>query len=86
MYVTSFSSISYRSNGEYWTQKRTQSESIHSVILDVYVLKAEPVMAQFQIEAPDPYTPHKWRTDLGMLVVLSAPDSVTCMCVFIEIS
>ena len=39
--VTSFSSISYYSNSEYWTQKSTHSESIHSVILDVYVLKAE---------------------------------------------
>ena len=26
---------------EYWTQKRTQSESIRSTILDVHVLKAE---------------------------------------------
>ena len=39
--VTSFSSIPYCSNSEYWTQKRTQSESIHSIILDVHVLKAE---------------------------------------------
>ena len=29
IYVTSFSSISFCSNCEYWTQKRTQSESIH---------------------------------------------------------
>ena len=41
MNVTSFYSISYCSNSEYWTQKHTQNESIHSVILDVYVLKAE---------------------------------------------
>ena len=41
MNVTSFSSISYFSNSEYWTQKRAQSESIHSTILDVHVLKAE---------------------------------------------
>ena len=32
VHVTSFSSISYCSNNEYWTQKRTQSERIHSVI------------------------------------------------------
>ena len=41
MFVTSFSSISYCSNSEYWTQKCIQSESIHSIILDVHVLKAE---------------------------------------------
>ena len=41
IFVTSFFSISYRSNIEYWTQKRTQSESIHYTILDVHVLKAE---------------------------------------------
>ena len=38
--VTIFSSISYYSNSEYWTQKRIQNESIHSTILDVPVLKA----------------------------------------------
>ena len=31
------------------------------------------VEAQFQIEAPDPYPPNKWRTDLGTLVVLPLP-------------
>ena len=40
-HVTSFSSISYCSISEYWTQKPIQSESIHSTILDVHVLKAE---------------------------------------------
>ena len=39
--VSSFSSISYYSYSEYWTQKRVQSESIDSTILDVHVLKAE---------------------------------------------
>ena len=41
VYVTSFSSIPYCSKRENWTQKRTQSENIHSIILDVHVLKAE---------------------------------------------
>ena len=39
--VNSFSSIPYCSNSEYWTQKRIQSESIHSIILDVHVLNNE---------------------------------------------
>ena len=39
--VTSSSSIPYCNNSEYWTQKRTQSDIIHSIILDVHVLKAE---------------------------------------------
>ena len=39
--VTSFSSISYCSNSKYCPQKHTQSESIHSIILDILVLKAE---------------------------------------------
>ena len=37
--VTSFSSIPYWRNSEYWTQKRTQSGNIHSIILDVHVAK-----------------------------------------------
>ena len=37
--VASFSSISYGSNSEYWTQKRTQSENIHYIILDVHAVK-----------------------------------------------
>ena len=37
--VTSPSSIPYCSNSDYWTQKHTQIESIHSIILDVHVLK-----------------------------------------------
>ena len=41
IYVTSSYSIPYCSNSEYWTQKRTQSESIYSIILDVHVSKAE---------------------------------------------
>ena len=41
IYVTSFSSISYCNKNGYWTQKRTQNESIHSIKLDVHVLKAE---------------------------------------------
>ena len=36
IHVTSFSSISYCSNSEYWTQKYTQNGNIHSIILDVY--------------------------------------------------
>ena len=32
-YVTSFSSISYQSNSEYWSQKQAQSGNIHSIIL-----------------------------------------------------
>ena len=39
--VTIFSIIPYCSNSEYWTQKRTQSERIHSIIIDVHILKAE---------------------------------------------
>ena len=35
--VTSFSSYSYCSNSEHWSQKRAQSGNIHSIILDVYV-------------------------------------------------
>ena len=45
--VTSFSSISYWSNSEYWTQKRIQSESIYSTILDVHVWKAERQICPF---------------------------------------
>ena len=37
IYFTSFSSISYWSNSEYWTQKCAQSGNIHSIILDVHV-------------------------------------------------
>ena len=37
LYVTSFSSISYWSNSDYWPQKHVQSGNIHSKILDVYV-------------------------------------------------
>ena len=37
------------------------------------------VEAQSQIKAPYPFPPNKRRTDLGTLVVLSAPDSVTCI-------
>ena len=40
-YVTSFSSISYCSNSEYWCQKCIQKHDIHSIILDVHVLKVE---------------------------------------------
>ena len=36
MFVTSFSSISYCSNSEYWFQKCAQSGNIHSVILDIH--------------------------------------------------
>ena len=39
IHVTSFSSISYWSNSEHWTQKGTQSDSIHSIILNVIVIK-----------------------------------------------
>ena len=54
---------------------------------DVYKVKAvykiigrtRVVEAKFQIEAPDPYPPNKWRTDLGTLVVLSGSSSVTKM-------
>ena len=35
--VTSFSSIPYCRNSEYWPQKQTQSGNIHSIILDVHV-------------------------------------------------
>ena len=35
------------------------------------------IEAYFQIEAPDPYPPNKWRTELGTLVVLSSVSSVT---------
>ena len=35
--ITSFSSISYWSNSEYWPQKCAQSGNIHSIILDVHV-------------------------------------------------
>ena len=72
------------------TQKRTQSESIHSIILDVHVLKAErltlrvfihiqgtrAIETQFHTGNPDPY-PHQRRTELGTLVILSTFDSVT---------
>ena len=36
VYVTSSSSILSCSNSEHWSKKRTQSGSIHSIILDVY--------------------------------------------------
>ena len=35
IYVTSFSSISYYSNSEHWTQKCAQNGNVHSIILDV---------------------------------------------------
>ena len=35
--VTSFFSILYCSNSEYWPQKHAQCENTHSKILDVYV-------------------------------------------------
>ena len=35
------------SDPKYWTQKRTQSKSIHSTILDVQVLKAERQKSPF---------------------------------------
>ena len=35
--VTSSSSISYCSKSEHWSQKCTQNEKIHSIILDAYV-------------------------------------------------
>ena len=35
--VTSFTSNSYCSNSEHWSQKLPQSRNIHSIILDVYV-------------------------------------------------
>ena len=44
IFVTSFSSIPYCSNSEYWTQKHTQSENIHSITLDVHVLEAERLL------------------------------------------
>ena len=34
VFVTSFSSISYCSNIEYWSQKQAQSGNIHSIIFD----------------------------------------------------
>ena len=39
MNVTSFSSISYFRNSEYWSQKHTQSGNIHSIILDIHVVR-----------------------------------------------
>ena len=45
--VTSFSSILYYSNSEYWTQKHAQSGNIHSIILDIYVEKAEHLKLSF---------------------------------------
>ena len=77
-YGTSFSSISYCSKGEYWTQKCIQSESIHSTTLDVRVLKEEQlfidisfgrtrvVEAQFQIEASD-QTENRLRHASGLV-------------------
>ena len=35
--ITSFSSIPYWSNSEYWPQKQSQSGNIHSITLDVHV-------------------------------------------------
>ena len=35
--ITSFSSISYWSNSEYWIQKHMQNGNIHFIILDVHV-------------------------------------------------
>ena len=44
MYVTSFSSSSYWSNSEYWSQKRTQSGNIQSIILDVHAVKQSALL------------------------------------------
>ena len=40
----------------------------------------QPIEAQFQFEAPDPYPLNKRRTELGKLVVLSSVNSVTLVC------
>ena len=39
--------FTYCSNSDYWTQKRIQTESIYSTILDVHVLKAERQISPF---------------------------------------
>ena len=44
--VTSFSRISYCSNGDYWILTPTQNRTIHFTILDVHVLKAERLSTQ----------------------------------------
>ena len=44
MYVTSFYSSSYWSNSEYWSQKRTQSGNIQSIILDVHAVKQSALL------------------------------------------
>ena len=42
IYVTSFSSISYWSNSEYWSQKHTQSGNIHFIL---FIVKTEECFA-----------------------------------------
>ena len=47
--VTSFSSISYWSNTEYWPQKHTQSGNINSIILDVHAVKQSALKLSYNL-------------------------------------
>ena len=51
VYVTSSSSILNCSNSEHWSKKRTQSGSIHSIILDVYADRQSAQNFPFRLSA-----------------------------------
>ena len=40
--------LQYKNNSEYWTQKRTQSRNIHSIILNVHAVKYSTLKLSFQ--------------------------------------
>ena len=65
LYVTSFSSISYWSNSDYWPQKHVQSGNIHSKILDVYV---ERQSAQNFIFLPFLHIDHQFHSASMILI------------------
>ena len=65
IHVSSFSSISYWNNREYWTQKGTQSRNIHSIILDVQVEK--------QIAQNSPFNSPQCRLDKNLTLSLLFP-------------
>ena len=60
------------------------SPVFHTEVTVNFIHGTRAVEAQFQTEAPDPYSLFKRRTDLGALVVLSTFDSITFMITIIS--
>ena len=62
MVVTSFSSTSYFSKSEHWTQKRTQSGNIHSILwnqpLNNEPFKEQTILDHFNTEIARNADPH----------------------------